>query len=137
MTKIFNITIVKSEIENIKTFINDVIVTLKTGNINRILLIDTHIHKSLREIKRQYSYLTFNISQIQTLTISHEQMLHIRDIFDTYFNIIDVNLDITNSNLDIEVKNRDIIQYCESALQQINKYIDTFHYERMKFSCSY
>lgn len=131
MTKIFNISTVKTEIENIKNFINDIILTFKTGNINRILLIDTYIHKSLRQIKRQYSSLTFDVSQIYTLTFSHEQLLHIRDIFNAYFNIIDSN------NLDIEVKNRDIIEYCESALQQLDNYIDRYHYERMKFICSY
>lgn len=135
MSKIFNVSNVKQEFCNINSFMNETVVNLQKGNINRVIMIDNSIHKSLKVIKKNYSNLTYQISQITTLTFAVESLKHISEVFQSYFNFIDTHFKDAQCN--IEFKNRDILDYCDSASQQINNYINNFHYERMKALCSY
>ena len=135
MSNIFSVSNVKEEFGKIVTFMNDIFVTLQKGNINRVILIDDSIHKSLKEIKRNYNCLTYETSQIAILTFALEGLQHITEIFTSYFNFIDQYFD--NTPFFLKVKNRDIFEYCDSASQQITNYINNFHYERMKVLCSY
>lgn len=135
MSKIFNISIVKDEFCNINSYMNEIFVNLQRGNINRIIMIDDSIHKSLKAIKKNYSCLTYQTSQITTLTFAIESLKHIAGMFKSYFDFIDAHF--IDSQCNIEIKNRDIFDYCDSAFQQINNYINNFHYKRMKAICSY
>ena len=135
MSKIFNVSNVKQEFCNINSFMNEIVVNLQRGNINRIIMIDDCIHKSLKAIKKNYSCLTYQTSQITTLVFAVESLKHITEMFHSYFDFIDIHFKDAQCNIDI--KNRDIFDYCDSASQQINNYINNFHYERMKALCSY
>lgn len=130
MTKIFDVTSVKHEFYNIKAYMKEIFVNLQRGNINRIVIIDYCIYKSLKIIKINFSCLTYQMSQISILLFAIEILKNIVEIFQSYFDFID-------TQTIIEVKNRDIFDYCDSASQQINNYINNFHYERMKALCSY
>lgn len=135
MSKIFNVSNVKQEFCNINSFMNEIVANLQRGNINRIIMIDDSIHKSLKAIKKNYSCLTYQTSQITTLTFATECLKYITDMFKSYFDLIDTHFKDAQCN--IEIKNRDILDYCDSASQQINNYINNFHFERMKELCSY
>ena len=114
---------------------NEIFVNLETGNINRIVIIDYCIYKSLKIIKINFSRLKYQMSQISILLFAIEILKNIVEIFKSYFDFIDEHLKDTQNI--IELKNRDIFDYCNSASQQINNYINNFHYERMKAICSY
>ena len=135
MSKIFNVSNVKQEFCNINSFMNEIVVNLQRGNINRIIMIDDSIHKSLKAIKKNYSCLTYQTSQITTLTFAVESLKQVTEMFKSYFDFIDTHFKDAQCN--IEIKNRDILDYCDSASQQINNYINNFHFERMKALCSY
>ena len=98
-------------------------------------MIDRSIHKSLKKIKKNFSCLIYQTSQITTLTHAIESLKHITEIFQSYFDLIDAYF-IDKQSI-IELKNRDIFDYCDSASKQINRYINNFHCERMKALCSY
>lgn len=135
MTKVFDISCIKNEFYNIKSYMNEIFVNLQRGNINRIVIIDDYIHKSLKNIKINFSCLTYQMSQISILLFAIEILKNIVEIFKSYFDFIDENFIDTQTI--IQIKNRDIFDYCDSASQQINNYINNFHYERMKAICSY
>ena len=135
MIKIFDVSSIKHEFYNIKSYMNEIFVNLETGNINRIVIIDYCIYKSLKIIKINFSRLKYQMSQISILLFAIEILKNIVEIFKSYFDFIDEHLKDTQNI--IELKNRDIFDYCDSASQQINNYINNFHYERMKAICSY
>lgn len=135
MSKVFVVSSVKHEFCNIKSYMNEIFLNLQKGNVNKIVIIDEYIHKSLKIIKKNFSCLTYKVSQITTLTFAIEILKHIVEVFRSYFGFIDEHL-IDTQNI-IELKNRDIFDYCDSASQQINNYINNFHYERMKAICLY
>ena len=51
MIKIFDVSSIKHEFYNIKSYMNEIFVNLETGIINRIVIIDYCIYKSLKIIK--------------------------------------------------------------------------------------
>lgn len=130
MSKIFNVPRVNHELCIINSLMNEMFDNLQKGNINRVVMIDSSIHKSLRTIKNNYSCLTYQTSQISILTFAFESLKHIAHKFKAYYEFID-------TQCNIEFKNRDIFDYCDSASKQICRYINNFHYERMKALCSY
>ena len=130
MSKIFNILNFEHDFCTIISLMNEIVENLHRGNINRVVMIDKSIHKSLKSIKQNYSCLSYQTSQIITLMFAVKSLKHITYIFKIFFDFIDSQFIDTQCN--INIKNRDIFDYCDSALQQINSYINNFHYERMK-----
>lgn len=135
ISRIFNVSNVKHEFFNIDSLMKEILVTLQQGNVNRTIMLDDSIHKSLKAIKNNYSSLTYQTSQITTLLFAIEYLKHIKYVFKAYFDFIDAYFSDVQCN--IKVKNRDIFDYCDSASSQINTYINNFHCERMKALCSY
>ena len=122
MPKFFNLSNLKHDVYTINSLIHEIIENLHRGNINRVVLIDESIHKSLKSIKENFSYLSYKTSQIKTLIFAVDFLKHITYLFKSYFDLIDSQFNVAQCN--IKTKNRDIFDYCDSASQQINSYIN-------------
>lgn len=125
MNCIFDTSVINTEMIRILQQINRVFNCINSGNSNRIILIDNEINKSIKKIKKIYSCLSYNVSDLGTLHFAHDSITRLHEALIQYFEIVE--------HFNVKSKNMDIFEYCTSALYQIESFKNNFHYERMKF----